>query len=361
LANRASKVCANASKPASEDPKSAQIPFLPAAKLPLIPFLGAPEALAEAVPAAQLEQEIALLPPSACLDDSQEYGVYCANAAEIPLVLREIGRLRELSFRAEGEGTGKSVDLDRYDDFYTHLFVWNKPQKEIVGAYRLARTVDILRKYGVSGLYTNSLFKFKDDFFDLLGPAIELGRSFVRPEYQRQYAPLLLLWKAIGRYVALNPAHPVLFGAVSISNSYAPASRTLMYQFFQAQFATHPLAAMVQPRRPFRSARLKHWDISAFNRLVKDPEELSGSISEFEFDGKGIPILLKQYLKMGGEVLAFNVDGRFSDTLDGLIVVDLRNSDRKAVQKYLGSEGAAGFIEYHRELSLPELVAEPAD
>src|SRR5215813_1634781 len=361
LANRASKVCEKASKPAPEDPKSAQIPFLHGAKLPLIPFLGAPEALAEAVPIAQLEGEIALLSSSACLDDSQEYGVYCAKATEIPLILREIGRLRELSFRAEGEGSGKGVDLDRYDDYYTHLFVWNKPQKEIVGAYRLARTVDILRKFGVHGLYTNSLFRFKEGFFDLLGPGIELGRSFVRPEYQRQYAPLLLLWKAIGRYVALNPAHPVLFGAVSISNSYAPASRTLMYQFFQAQFATHPLAAMVQPRRPFRSARLKHWDISAFNRLVRDPEELSGSISEFEFDGKGIPILLKQYLKMGGEVLAFNVDGRFSDTLDGLIVVDLRNSDRKALQKYLGSEGATRFIEYHRELSLPEFVPEPAD
>ena len=361
LANRAAKGRANASKPAPEEHKTAQTPRSQAAKLPLIPFLSAPEALADAVPRAQLEREIALLPSPACLDNSEEYGVYCAHAAEIPHILREIGRLRELSFRAEGEGTGKSVDLDRYDDYYTHLFVWNKPQKEIVGAYRLARTVDIRRKFGVNGLYTNTLFRFKDDFFDLLGPAIELGRSFVRPEYQRQYAPLLLLWKAIGRYVALNPAFPVLFGAVSISNSYAPASRTLMYQFFQAQFATHPLAAMVQPRRPFRSARLKHWDISAFNRLVRDPAELSGSISEFEFDGKGIPVLLKQYLKMGGEVLAFNVDGRFSDTLDGLIVVDLRKSDRKAQQKYLGSEGATRFIDYHRELSLPEFVAEPAD
>ena len=117
---------------------------------------------------------------------------------------------------------------------------------------------------------------------------------------------------------------------------------------------------MVQPRRPFRSGRLKHWDISAFNRLVRDPEELSGSISEFEFDGKGIPILLKQYLKMGGEVLAFNVDGRFSDTLDGLIVVDLRNSDRKSLQRYLGSEGGTRFIAYHQALEA-QFVAEPAD
>ncbi|HJX01112.1 MAG TPA: GNAT family N-acyltransferase, partial [Terriglobales bacterium] len=262
--------------------------------------------------------------------------------------------------RKEGEGTGKALDLDRFDEHYSHLFVWNKPQREIVGAYRLAETADILRKFGVNGLYTNTLFRFKSEFFDQLGPAVELGRSFVRPEYQRQYAPLLLLWKAIGRFAALNPQNPVLFGAVSISNSYAPASRTLMYQFFKAQFATHPLAAMVQPRREFRSGKLKHWDISAFNRLVRDPEELSGSISEFELDGKGIPILLKQYLKMGGEVLAFNVDGRFSDTLDGLIVVDLRNSDRKGLQRYLGSEGSARFLAYHRELET-QYLAEPAD
>ena len=360
LANRALKSHDRAPRSARED-RSTPLRVLPAAKLVRVPFLHAWQELAEAVPAAQLQQQIALLPSSACLENSEEYGVYCANAEQIPDVLREIGRLRELSFRAEGEGTGKSVDLDRYDDYYTHLFVWNKPQKEIVGAYRLALTGDVLRKFGVSGLYTNTLFRFKDDFFDLLGPAVELGRSFVRPEYQRQYAPLLLLWKAIGRYVALHPAHPVLFGAVSISNSYAPASRTLMYQFFQAQFATHPLTAMVQPRRPFRSARLRHWDISAFNRLVRDPEELSGSISEFEFDGKGIPVLLKQYLKMGGEVLAFNVDGRFSDTLDGLIVVDLRNSDRRSLQRYLGSQGAERFIDYHRALGLPEFVAEPAD
>ena len=349
LANRASKPHSSAAEPA-----------LSIAKLPRIALLSAAETLAEAVPVAHIEREIVQLAPSACLESNEDYAVYCASAPEIPHILREIGRLRELSFRKEGEGTGKALDLDRFDEHYSHLFVWNKPQREIVGAYRLAETADILRKFGVSGLYTNTLFRFKNEFFDQLGPAVELGRSFVRPEYQRQYAPLLLLWKAIGRFAALNPQNPVLFGAVSISNSYAPASRTLMYQFFKAQFATHPLAAMVQPRHPFRSGRLKHWDISAFNRLVRDPEELSGSISEFELDGKGIPILLKQYLKMGGEVLAFNVDGRFSDTLDGLIVVDLRNSDRKGLQRYLGSEGSARFLAYHRELET-QYLAEPAD
>ena len=317
-------------------------------KLRRIPFSPAPEAVTTASPSDLLESELTQLDPSACLESNEEYDVYCARAAEISRILREIGRLRELSFRATGEGTGKALDLDRFDDHYRHLFLWNRVNREIVGAYRLASTTEILSDHGASGLYTNTLFRFKSDFFDKLGPAVELGRSFVRPEYQRQYAPLLLLWKAIGRYIALHPENPVLFGAVSISNSYAPASRTLMYQFFRSQFAAHPLSALVQPRHPFRSARLKHWDIRAFHRLVRDPEGLSGSVSEFEFDGKGIPVLLKQYLKVGGQVLAFNVDGHFSDVLDGLIVVDLRNTERKSLQRYLGAEGAARFLRHHQ-------------
>jgi putative hemolysin len=340
LANRTSKSHESAAK-------MPQIPFLNGAKLPPNPFKSAPEPLENAVPREVLQQEITQLPPSAFLESNEEYEVYCAKAEEAPQILREIGRLRELSFRAEGEGTGKSVDLDRFDPYYRHLFLWNRPKRELVGAYRLAKTTEILQQSGPDGLYTNTLFRFKPEFFDHLGPALELGRSFVRPEYQRQFAPLLLLWKAIGRYVAQNPENPVLFGAVSISNSYAPASRELMYQFFRAQFCAHLLSALVQPRRPFRSGRLKHWDIRAFNRLILDSEELSGSISEFESDGKGIPVLLKQYLKVGGQVLAFNVDGQFSDVLDGLIVVDLRKTGRKSLQRYLGSDGAESFLRHH--------------
>jgi putative hemolysin len=339
LANRKSKEPENGAK-------LSPIPFLNAIKVPRNPFEAAPEELENPLPSQDLEQEIAQLDASACLESNEEYEVYCAGAREIPQMLREIGRLRELSFRKEGEGTGKSVDLDRFDPYYRHLFLWNRPKRELVGAYRLAKTTDILQQSGANGLYTNTLFRFKPEFFDQLGPALELGRSFVRPEYQRQFAPLLLLWKAIGRYVARNPENPVLFGAVSISNSYAPASRELMYQFFRAQFDAHPLCALVQPRHPFRSGRLKHWDIRAFHRLVLDSEELSGSISEFESDGKGIPVLLKQYLKVGGQVLAFNVDGLFSDVLDGLIVVDLRNTGLKSLQRYLGSDGAERFLRH---------------
>ena len=351
LANRTSRVRESDAKvaqiPFLNAAKRPQFAFLNAAKLPLMSFLPAAEPLINAIPETVLEQEIMQLAPSNCLENNGECDVYCARAEEIPNILREIGRLRELSFRAESEGTGKALDLDRFDPNYLHLFLWNRPKRQIVGAYRLARTVEILAKFGPNGLYTNTLFRFKPGFFEQLGPALELGRSFVRPEYQRQFAPLLLLWKAIGRYVAQNPENPVLFGAVSISNGYAPASRELMYQYFSAQSAAHPLSVLVQPRHPFRSGRLKHWDIRAFHRLIQDSEELSGSISEFENDGKGIPILLKQYLKVGGQVLAFNVDGQFSDVLDGLIVVDLRNTNSRSLQKYLGNDSAERFLRHH--------------
>jgi putative hemolysin len=352
LANRSAKTQENVAKTAQNVAKTPQNLLLNAAKLPRIPFFPAPEPLIGPLDPTDLQREIAQLPPSACLESNEEYDAYCANGPEIPNILREIGRLRELSFRAEGEGTGKSADLDRFDPYYRHLFLWNCARRELVGAYRLAKTAEILAQFGPNGLYTNTLFRFKPGFFEQLGPAVELGRSFVRPEYQRQFAPLLLLWKAIGRFVAQNPENPVLFGAVSISNSYAAASRELMYRSFRAQFAAHPLSALVEPRRPFRAGRLKNWDVNAFNRLILDSEDLSGSISEFESDGKGIPILLKQYLKVGGQVLAFNVDGHFSDVLDGLIVVDLRRTGRKSLQRYLGNDGAARFLQYHEALEL---------
>jgi putative hemolysin len=312
-----------------------------------IPFWPSEKQIADALPAEILEAEISTLPSNMLIEQTEQYNVYCSDAAHIPAVLNEIGRLRELTFRKAGEGTGREVDLDRFDAHYQHLFLWSRNHRQIVGAYRFANTSEVLQRFGVNGLYTNMLFRFHSEFFTELGPALELGRSFVRPEYQKEYAPLLLLWKAIGRYVVLNPQTPVLFGAVSISNSYVPASRTLMYEFFRSQFAAHRLSSMVKPRRPFRSSRLKHWDMRAFEKLVRDVDELSDSISEFELDGKGLPVLLRHYLKVGGQVLAFNVDGQFSDVLDGLIVVDLRHSDSKSLQKYLGREGAALFSSQH--------------
>src|SRR5579863_2191700 len=188
------------------------------------------EPLAAPIPQSLLTQEIANLPADRCLAENAEFAVHLGMASEIPQLLLEVGRMRELTFRRAGEGTGKARDLDSFDDYYWHVLLWHKAKQELVGAYRAGSTKEILAEHGISGLYTSTLFRYDERLFQKLGPALELGRSFIRPEYQRQYAPLLLLWKGIARLVATRPENPVLFGAVSISNDYNEASREMIYR-----------------------------------------------------------------------------------------------------------------------------------
>jgi len=212
-----------------------------------------------------------------------------------------------------------------------------------VGGYRAGNTAEILAQYGIEGLYTSTLFRYNERIFQKLGPALELGRSFVRAEYQRQYAPLLLLWKGIARLIVMRPETPVLFGAVSVSNDYNETSRELIYRFFEARMQEDELAGMIEPRRPFRSVRLRPTDCRSMCRALRDLDELSEPINDVEPDGKGLPILLRQYSKIGGKVLAFNVDQKFSNVLDGLVAVDLRQTDPLVLERYMGREGAETF------------------
>jgi putative hemolysin len=262
----------------------------------------------------------------------------------MPWCLQEIGRLRELTFRAAGEGTGKASDIDLFDTYYLHLFVWDAKAEAIVGAYRMGLADEILARYGKRGLYTQSLFKYGARALRTLNPAIELGRSFVRAEYQRNFAPLLLLWRGIGRWVARSPRYAVLFGPVSISNSYESESRRLIVDYLKANSVETGLARHVKPRRPFRAGKPADAELSALG----DIEELSRAVERIEPDHKGVPILLKHYLRLGGRVLGFNTDEQFGDALDGLILVDLRASDPRMLARYMGEEGAAGFLAYHR-------------
>jgi putative hemolysin len=170
-----------------------------------------------------------------------------------------------------------------------------------------------------------------------------LGRSFVRPEYQKAYAPLLLLWKGIGQFLVRNPQYSVLFGPVSISNDYSTASRQLMVMFLTAFRLSSELAPLVQARNPFRR-RPSRMTRELLGETPCGIEELSALVADVESDRKGVPILLKQYLKLGGELVAFNVDRKFADALDGLIVVDLRKTDMRLLERYLGKEGAAAFM-----------------
>jgi putative hemolysin len=294
-----------------------------------------------------LEEEVASLTPDHCLLENNDLAVYVGGARETPKLLQEIGRLREVTFRQVGEGTGKSLDLDHFDNYYWHVLLWNKSKRELVGAYRAGNTAEILASYGISGLYTSTLFRYNQRLFEKLGPALELGRSFVRPEYQRQYAPLMLLWKGIARLIANHPAIAVLFGAVSISNDYCKASREMIYTFFQSSTENNELAGLAEPRQPFRPGFLHHWEYRGMRKAIRDLDHLSHPIKDLESDGKGLPILLRQYHKVGGKLVAFNVDRKFSDVLDGLVVVDLRQTDGTVLDRYMGSEAATRFRELH--------------
>ena len=312
--------------------------------LPLKPKRPAPIAAPE--DAGQLAAEIASLPAQQTLIESGPFIVISAKASQIPCAMREIGRLREIAFRNAGEGTGFSRDLDRFDGHYTHLCLWNRESREIAGAYRLAQTEPTAWQFGAGGLYTHTLFEYEMDLVEELNPAIELGRSFIRVEYQREIAPLFLLWKGIGCYVVEHPRCKRLFGLVSISNSYGPASRSLMIEFLLAHYYDAGLAARVRPRTP---VHIIESTAAQGSPRIGDIQELSAMVAALEGRDKAIPILLKQYLKLGGRLIGFNLDREFSDVVDGLIVVDLTQTDPRLLGRYLGDEGARRFLDYHAE------------
>ena len=290
------------------------------------------------LPSRCLSDEVMALPAKALLAAQADYRVFIANPNEIPSLLIEIGRLREQTFRAAHEGTGQPCDLDDFDQHYLHLFLWNAARHEVVGSYRMGRVDSIFPEKGGAGLYTSTLFKFKPGFLQLMGPALELGRSFVRQEYQGQAAPLALLWRGIGEYLVRNAECKILFGPVSISRAYAGLSRRLMVEFLSKLRGDHALGALVRPRNPPRQ-RLTRGERQVLAALVRNTEDVSALVSDIEVDCKGFPILLRHYLRLGASLLSFNVDEAFGDCIDGLIIVDLRAADPRLLRRYMGNAG----------------------
>jgi putative hemolysin len=287
-------------------------------------------ALAPAEPADALEREVLALGPDRRLQALRSLSVHYASAEEIPAVLREIGRLRELTFRAVGEGSGRALDLDEFDDRYLHLFVWDRAARVVVGAYRLGPTDVVASRLGPRGLYTRTLFTYGRAFLRELGPALELGRSFVRAEYQRDYGALLLLWQGIGRFVSRHPRYQRLFGPVSISGAYSAASRDLLSSMLADPSRRSPLASLVAPRRPYPL----HTTPTS-STLAAHQATVHRTIGEIERDGAGVPVLVRQYLKLNAEVLSVSVDPGFSNVIDALMVVDVRQVPPGLRERYL--------------------------
>jgi putative hemolysin len=306
------------------------------------------EPIAPSIARSLVIDDINALPADRLLSENTDFAVYAARAPELPHLLDELGRLREVTFRAAGEGTGRSRDLDSFDSYYWHLLLWNKQKQELAGAYRAGNTDEIIRRFGVKGLYTHTVFRYDEQLFRKIGSALELGRSFVRTEYQRQYAPLLLLWKGIARFAARHPQTPVLFGAVSISNEYSRTSREMIVRYFEQREDGRDFADLIRPRTPFRVPKLRQWDCRAISGVLRDLDELAESISDVEIDGKGVPILIKQYAKVGGKLVGFNLDRKFSHVVDGLVIVDLRQTEPAVLERYMGKEGYGSFRQFHK-------------
>jgi putative hemolysin len=303
------------------------------------PPLPAPRPIAPRGLATAIDANIEALGPS-LLIESGAFQVFCATAADLPAVLPEIGRLRELTFRQVGEGTGLARDLDRFDERYQHLFVWDRVHRAIAGAYRIGAT-DVL---GVEHLYTRTLFEYDEGLLSQIGPALELGRSFVQPAYQRDFSPLLLLWKGISRLVSQQPRYRRLFGVVSISDLYDSTSRQLLLKFLQTTKFDADLGRLVRAKNPPAPPRGEFVDAVTVERI----EDVSALVRQIEPDGKDIPVLLRQYLKLNARLLGFTVDASFGNVLDGLVVVDLDHVQPAILARYMGKSESRDFLSQAR-------------
>jgi putative hemolysin len=290
-----------------------------------------PQPIIEETPRAEIVEEIDEL-ESFRVWTEKNYEVYITPTANIPKILREIGRLREMTFRAVGEGTNKKIDLDNYDIYYQHLFIWDKDLQNIVGAYRIGKGDQILDTMGRRGFYLSELFKIKEPFYPYLRKGIELGRSWIRKEYQQKPLPLYLLWKGILKYLLDNPQYRYMFGPVSISNNFSKFSQSLIVDFITRNHFDYDLAHYVKPKNKFK-ADLSPIDTDLLVESSDTLKDLDSLISDIENSHIKIPVMLRQYLNLNAKIISFNIDPKFADCLDGFLVVDMQNIPPEMLEK----------------------------
>ena len=304
----------------------------PARTLPPQEPVGAPESTPD-----ELASELRALPPETRLFEVGAYDAFAVSARQIPRVMREVGRLREIAFRAVGEGSGHAVDVDRFDETYVQLILWNRESREVVGGYRAGVVDEVTPGVGVAGLYTSTLFDYSPTILDQLSNSVELGRSFVRVEYQRQPTPLSLLWRAIAVFM-ITRGHRRMFGPVSISNDYDSMSKELIMQFLERHRLSTPFAKLVTPRHPPARRSIPCWTDRESAQATSDIHHVERLIEEIERGQRAVPVLLRQYLRLNANLLAFNVDPDFGDVLDALMMIDIAQIDERIVRHYAGDE-----------------------
>ena len=291
-----------------------------------------PEAIVPAIDAGVLEKEVEPLREHYRIWVEKNYEVFIAPTTLIPNVIREIGRLREVTFREIGEGTNKAIDLDEYDIYYHHLFIWDTEAKLIVGAYRIGLGDEIFYSIGKKGFYVSELFKIKSQFTPVLKKSIELGRSFVRKEYQQKPLPLFLLWKGILKYLIDNPRYRYLIGPVSISNSFSNFSKSLIVDYINRNHFDHEMAQFVKPRKKFK-VNLESIDTDLLMAGEDSFKGLDNLIGEVESRNMKVPVLLRQYIALNAKIICFNIDPKFADCLDGFLMLDLQKVPLEMLEK----------------------------
>lgn len=295
----------------------------------------------------ETEEELMLREIATCrkldkrLLESKNYEVFLAKKEIIPNILKEIGRLREITFRAIGEGTNNPTDLDKFDDYYYQMFLWDNDAKKIAGAYRMGMGAEIFPDHGINGFYLQDLFRFEPELYKMMSQSIEMGRAFIIREYQQKPMPLFLLWKGIVHCTLRFPEHKYLIGGVSISNKFSNFSKSLMIEFMRSHYYDPYIAQFVRPKKEFK-VKLKDGDKDfVFDETQADLNKFDRIIDEVEPGNLRLPVLIKKYIKQNARVVAFNVDPLFNDAVDGLMyirIADLPESTVKPVMEEFQQE-----------------------
>lgn len=309
------------------------------------PSLKLPKSPKQIVTAANQDNiitEVDALRSTDCrLLQSKNYEVFFAEAKFIPNVLHEIGRLREVTFREVGEGTNESIDLDKYDRYYRHMFLWDDDTKQIAGAYRMGLGSEIFAKHGIDGFYLQELFRFESELHDMMSKSIEMGRAFIIKSYQQKPMPLFLLWKGIVHITLRFPEHKFLIGGVSISNQFSDFSKSLMIEFMKSNYYDPYVAQYIHPKKAYK-VKLKDADKDfIFDEAESDLNKFDKIIDELEPGSLRLPVLIKKYIKQNARVVAFNVDPLFNNAVDGLMyirIADIPESTMKPVMEEFQAE-----------------------
>lgn len=262
------------------------------------------------------------------------YEVYFTTYSEIPNIMREIGRQRELTFRAVGEGSNLPFDLDEFDKHYHHLFLWDTTANKLAGAYRMGLGKELMQKFGIKGFYTNTLFEFEQELHPFFKKVIEMGRAYISPEYQQKPLPLFLLWRGIVHVCMRNPDHKFLMGGVSISNKFSEFSKSLMIEFMRSNYYDSAVAQFIQPKNDFKVKLRDREKHIVFDETESDLNKLDKLIDDLEPELR-LPVLIKKYIKQNAKVVAFNVDPNFNDAIDGLMYIRISDLPEATIRPVL--------------------------